>query len=759
MAARCLKAFTAISSLWWGLWPQPAGGKVIARWEAAGAAKPGLAVERRAGGLWRIENTPAGSVAVLEPSRDYFRRAAFFVKLDAPLRGCAWLIVEYLDAGYGLVSVEPAAPQIRQWGVARLDTGRLRRAAFGYERLPSELRIYGVSKLRSLELTDHEPPREPTPGVVAAVRLRRPMELVTTAGADARAPDGLPEALASIRNLAPLARALGFNAVESYVKWNFVERSPGVFDWSFYDAIMDELDRHGLKWFPLLVAGSAYTLPEWYHDSAENAGFECLEHRLRNDIQSIFCGHQVRYVQRFLREFGKHYGGRKTLLGVRLGPSGNYGEAQYPARGEWGYRWGPIHTHIGYWAADPCAQRHFREWLRLRYPSVEVLSRAWQERLSSFDEIETFLPVTAAARRKRLDFADWYMESMSDWCEKWAAWAREAMPQVPVYQSSGGWGPVEIGTDYTAQTRSMARLGGGIRLTNESDNYADNFSITRMAASAARFYGARLGFEPGGFGSARGVVARLYNCLTNGCDHLFYYHPNLYGNDQGIQAWLHAARLLEERARPAVEVAAFYPDTTLKLDDEPLRFRWGSIFLVKAQALRSVLDYDYVSERMIQDGALDRFRVLIFLWGHIIDRSVLERIHEWVERGGVVIYPERPRSLPETVEGDTAIAEKWRRGETGKGRVIFFEGDPVPAEYYAQFVRRRLLDTPGLRPETRRALALEKPEFVYWSILESGRLALLNFEDDEAAVRLADGRVVRLKPYSIALEYFRPVQK
>ena len=41
-----------------------------------------------------------------------------------------------------------------------------------------------------------------------------------------------------------------------------------------------------------------------------------------------------------------------------------------------------------------------------------------------------------------------------------------------------------------------SKLKGGIRLTNEADNFADNFSITRMASSAARFYGAALGFEP-----------------------------------------------------------------------------------------------------------------------------------------------------------------------------------------------------------------------------------------------------------------------
>ena len=53
-----------------------------------------------------------------------------------------------------------------------------------------------------------------------------------------------------------------------------------------------------------------------------------------------------------------------------------------------------------------------------------------------------------------VDFNTWYMDAMSDWCEKWAVWAREAMPKTSIYQSSGGWGAVEIGTDYTAQAKA-----------------------------------------------------------------------------------------------------------------------------------------------------------------------------------------------------------------------------------------------------------------------------------------------------------------
>lgn len=41
---------------------------------------------------------------------------------------------------------------------------------------------------------------------------------------------------------------------------------------------------------------------------------------------------------------------------------------------------------------------------------------------------------------------------------------------------------------------------------------------------------------------------------------------------------------------------------------------------------------------------------------------------------------------------------------------------------------------------------------VYWSALQSGKLALFNLNDDPATVRLPGGRLVAISPDEIALE-------
>ena len=77
---------------------------LLARWEAGGAAQ-GLSLVRGRDADWRIEKTAQGVLAAVAPVNDYFRRAAFLVRSEKAARAPAWLTVEFLDRGYGLISV------------------------------------------------------------------------------------------------------------------------------------------------------------------------------------------------------------------------------------------------------------------------------------------------------------------------------------------------------------------------------------------------------------------------------------------------------------------------------------------------------------------------------------------------------------------------------------------------------------------------------------------------------------------------------
>ena len=567
------------------------------------------------------------------------------------------------------------------------------------------------------------------------------MELTTTAGVSVMdtGGDDLKTSLEAMSDLAPLARVLGFTSIESYVLWRRLEPAEeGKFDFSFYDGVVEKLKQYDLKWFPLLIVGSAYALPDWFAASPENVGMVCLEHGESNAIQSIWSPWHKRHVTRVLRAFGEHYDGKGILEAVRLGPSGNFGESQYPAGGNWGLRGQKMHIHIGWWAGDPYARADFQQYLKKKYGTVEALSKAWNGlALRSFDEVTMTLPQVIQSRQERLDLTGWYTDSMSVWCDWWARESKAAMPNTMLYQSAGGWGFREAGTDYAAQTKTMADLHCGTRLTNETDSYEQNFYATRMATSAARLYGARIGGEPASSHTARGVTGRLFNLLACNGDHFFTYNGNLEAHPLAVDLWLNGLPLMDTRQPPLVEVAVYYPETMNQLEDAAFRqlYAWG--FNPRAREVRRVTDVDYLDEHLIRDGFLDRYKALVFAWGNVIEPDVLEKIDAWLRAGGTVIYPSFPRAGLETVQGDTAVYQCWTAGDTGKGAFRRFAGDMEPPSLYGGFVAESLKATPSLHPWTRAMLETERPDGVFLSVQADGHLIMLNYGAVEANVRLS----------------------
>ena len=727
----------------------------------------------------------------LKPSGRYYVEDAWGLRIaDPAVRARKDLVVEveFWDEGFGVIEarrlVDPAfrgkyAGPSRNVSYTRVNSARFRRAAFQFTDGPNEvagnspscsdkpdIELTGIQHLRSVRLMERVPPsywaelRATIPvDVQSVVALTRPMQVVCSAGVAVHGSleDGMLErSVANLREYLPLAKALGFNAIESYVRWDMVEPEPGRFDWTFYNTVVEEMRRYDLKWFPLLIVGSAYALPEWFHRSDENIGFVCLEHGLSNPVQSIWSPYHKRHVTRFLQAFGAHYEPRECLQGVRLGPSGCYGESQYPAQGDWGFQGEHMHLHIGMWAGDPYALPDFQRFLRGKYLSVTSLNEAWGETFPSFDHVDLKLPEQCLSKRRRLDTYTWYTDSMTDWCEWWAIEARKAMPNTPIYQSSGGWGAAEIGTDYSGQAKSMLKVNGGIRLTNELDSVHQAFYATRLAATAARCYNISLGFEPAMGHTARGVAGRIFNCASNNGDHFFTYGGNIFNRQTSIDNWLKHYKVFDQRSRPFVEVALFYPQTMNFLSPDTFRYlnAWG--FNPVAREVRDHIEVDYLDDRLIRDGFLQRYRVLVFAWGNQIEKDVLDGIDAWLRAGGAVIFPCFLHESLATVEGDTTTFDQWTLGDIGAGRFFRYMGDDEPPSLYAEFVRSSLLEIPTLSPLTRIALEMKRPQHVFVSVQEGRGLLMLNFHDTPAHVEHPAIGVIEIGPY--AIEYVRPPQ-
>lgn len=481
-----------------------------------------------------------------------------------------------------------------------------------------------------------------------------------------------------------LFKQLGITSVESYVTWESVEKEKDNWDWSRWDQQVEILKKHGLKWVPFLIVGPAYATPAWFRESEEHVGAVCLEHNIESKIQSIWNPHLRKWIERFLSAFSQRYLKTGVIESVLLGISGDYGEAIFPV---WGGGWtfqipGVYHTHPGYWCGDRYAREAFKKAMRAKYRNINRLNEAWGTSFANFEEVEfppliveggiredaptpsgRFEAKNAQDRRRWLDFVEWYRGEMTKWAEWWIATAKRYFPNTEIYLCTGGDAVPPHGSDFSAQCKVAGKHKAGVRITNEGSDYAFNFYLTRWIASAGKFYKAYYGFEPAAGVDEKGIVARIYNVVASGAKQLHEYIPNITSSEERMKIFRENYQFLE-RAVPQVEVAVFYPKTSLAL-------RWGD-FPERVMEVRDIVDVDFVDELMLRDGALRHYKVLLIIAGEYIERSDLEIIKRWVEEGGILISCGVDKMA--TVEGDTAPYEDlFERGGTrrlGRGKTI-----------------------------------------------------------------------------------------
>jgi sulfatase modifying factor 1 len=496
---------------------------------------------------------------------------------------------------------------------------------------------------------------------------------------------------------------MGFTSVEQYVTWETVEnRAEGDWDFSGWDEQVRILKKHGLKWVPFLIAGPAYSLPDWYRRSEEFCGAVCLEHRLESRIQSIWDKRFYQRVDRFLAAFAERYRDAGVIESLLLGITGDFGEAIFPVTGT---AWttvipGPYHTHGGHWCGDRYAEADFREHALHKYGgSVEAINRRWGTSYRQAEEIDVpnlqpeglegfrvdeptppgkFLIRSSQDRHRWLDFVGWYRDAITELASAWLGMARRHFPDHPIYLCTGGSAPPEQGSHFGDQCRVAAEHDAGVRITNEASNYEHNFAVTHWVASAGHFYGAYFGFEPAGGVDERGITARIYNATVSGARNLHFYYPNVFSKSETVATWIenfeHA--YIGEPATPAT---ILYPDTSIVLGDIGLDEVTG-----RAARLRDLLNFDFADDGMIARGALDRYRILIVLAGAHFPNATLDAVRQWVEAGGllVAVGMDRLATVDDEDLTDQFFASPGREKQLGRGKTLWLaekapDGNPI----------------------------------------------------------------------------------
>ena len=253
---------------------------------------------------------------------------------------------------------------------------------------------------------------------------------------------------------------LGFTSVQIYTFWRDFEPSARTrFDWEYLDRQVRLIREANLKYVPFLLMGPKYAAPDWWLTDPRHVGLRCLEHGRESPIESIWSPAFRDEISRVLEAFADHYLPWNILESVQPGICGDYGEALFPALGNWP---GDYHTHRGFWCGGDDAAASFLEYVEKRYGTLDALNRAWRARYSSFNEVRPFLRHRTPSRTALFDLIAWYQDSMTRFSEFWLAECRRLFPSVPAYLCTGGTDDdASMGALFAAQARAAAKHAGG----------------------------------------------------------------------------------------------------------------------------------------------------------------------------------------------------------------------------------------------------------------------------------------------------------
>jgi len=169
-----------------------------------------------------------------------------------------------------------------------------------------------------------------------------------------------------------LMKAAGFTSVRlGHLAWDSYEPSEGKFDFEWFDLVMDEMNKAGIK---VILDIAIRPAPIWLHHKFPtidivDAGGDVLypNHRYMEDIGDP---NYQKYALRFTDAISKRYANHPALLAFGIDNESGDGRISY----------------------SETARQRFIVWLKNKYTSLENLNKAWatqrwSRKLNQFEEV------------------------------------------------------------------------------------------------------------------------------------------------------------------------------------------------------------------------------------------------------------------------------------------------------------------------------------------------------------------------------------
>lgn len=569
-------------------------------------------------------------------------------------------------------------------------------------------------------------------------------------------------------------KSVSVSATCDYLAWCRIEPEPGKWEWSFYDRNERVLHAHGLLYN---VFCWLHFPPKWFMETAEYVPYRCVEHDEPIQQTSLWAPGTLRAYERFYKALSENFGDRIDF--IRLAAPAEYGEIGYPSgMTDWLVK--QEHKHAGFWCNDPHARMDFRAAMKRRYRTASKLNSAWGAGFKSFDEIE-FPPCAKdhsrfgdplrtppGARRWMLDFIGWYYESQINFARKAVGIVRRNFPGKEIILSMGYGSQM---TMYGNDDVGVAKMCRDLKTACQTPGNIPYFCMKSLA-SPCGFYGVPYFTEPPGAMNPTQEVDRIWSDASCGTQTYFDYPGNLLGAKEVLAKY---GRYLDG-SKAIVDMAAFFPTTDHRLRNQD----WPHRTMAGANALREYLDYDLIDERMVREGALSKYAILLMFDGNVMEASTLKALEKWLKDGGILAI--RDFGPIETVEGDRTFYNRWiapvmsraagrssnlvHKSAVGKGWILAFAGGRADHEVAAGLADLAH-DLSELSPGKRDVPKIDDIADAVTATLFPHRILYLNPTDRqiEKTIRLRESdfpdggrtgrpvswtRILKLKPHSIA---------
>lgn len=440
-----------------------------------------------------------------------------------------------------------------------------------------------------------------------------------------------------------LMKAAGLNVVRlGHLAWDSYEPSDGVFDFEWFDEVMDQLNESGIK---VILDIAIRPAPIWLHDKYPsidivdaNGDIKYPNHRYMDDVGDP---NYQKHALRFTDVLSKRYANHPALLAFGIDNESGDGPISY----------------------SETVRQRFSIWLKNKYSNLDNLNKAWathrwSRRINQFEEIG--LPAEGSkngAPEKILDFRRFVSDEVNGILFKVLDVVNTNAPNVLTNTNAWYYSWMKY-FDYSeiAYSGKMTRHGCGF--------YPGNSLITNWGVMNAAFGISRIQFE-----SQNPFWCSEFNTMTSVPNSIrkSAYATLIYGNQMvcgwtwqsmwaGEEQYLEGMidwdgipnRKYEEYKQIATEfkkIEKFFP---YQLQAEVgLAFSFPSQIASTSfpeqhdnqlQACWDMFYYRNMDSRMLEisKSTLD-YKLLIVPGVTVMDKITATKIRDFVKNGGTVI--------------------------------------------------------------------------------------------------------------------------